>query len=698
MNDSKTSALEAVRELKKRDAWLYCASDETKRIIGTKWKQKPHDKKRLIAHVTDGGVVALIPASLGLVVIDVDTRDGETWYKAWKDKLGKDCKPLMRVPSKRKNGFHLYFRCPPVRNKRQLVTVGGSKISIGVDIRSSSGYIVLWNDTLVRLNTALSKDTRELRGWIPIELFNMLSKDANAKPEWQMVGSRNENLNRDVFQASVDGNDDNIRAAAMRALVLGLPGHEIESTIEHAHDDGVNQQAQAIELFTQTPHRAARLAALYHRLTPNVRNYRIAGGAADYSGLEFTEWQDKLGWVELTGAEIISGLRRCNNGGDPGDARKAQLDLASIKHYGHVNEWNCYGKADNTDKDMMIGLPKSQAIDVTTGEIVKQKPEWRILRKIPVTPVNKPPTLWLKCLNTWTGGRPELQDFLQQMAGYALFGGNPEHRFMFLYGDGANGKSTFVDILTHVFGPDYAGVMGSSVYADKVQEHSTALKALEHKRFLVSGEIKPSTTWNVTNIKDITGGNIIYARNLYKNPEPMKVTGLPIFQGNYLPTFFDPSSGWGRRVIIVPFDTLIPESERIYGLEKQLKQEAGQILSWVIDGLEDYLLSGALFIPECVLDMTEEYLTDYSEGGISIEIEVAEAIDEYLSTLEFEPGKERWIWARDIFENLGHDYGDSQRLTTVFKTIKKHMVLRKWKPMIRQRNNVRSRGYQNKNG
>ena len=267
---------------------------------------------------------------------------------------------------------------------------------------------------------------------------------------------------------------------------------------------------------------------------------------------------------------------------------------------------------------------------------------------------------------------------------------------MFLYGDGANGKSTFVDILSHVLGPDYAGVMGSSVYTDKVQEHSTALKALEHKRFLVSGEIKSDTVWNVTNIKDITGGNVIYARSLYKNPEPMKVTGLPIFQGNYLPTFFDPSSGWGRRVIIVPFDTMIPEEDRIYGLEKLLKKEAGEILSWAIEGLEDYILTGSLVIPECVLDMTDEYLTDYSQSGMGIEVEVVEALDGYLDTLEFEPGKEKWVLSKEIIKHLGYSYADPAKLSTVFKTIKKHMLFKGWEIGVKRKSGIRLRGYRMK--
>ena len=51
---------------------------------------------------------------------------------------------------------------------------------------------------------------------------------------------------------------------------------------------------------------------------------------------------------------------------------------------------------------------------------------------------------WDKFLDRITGGDVELIAFLQRMAGYALTGLTREHALFFLYGTGANGKTTFL--------------------------------------------------------------------------------------------------------------------------------------------------------------------------------------------------------------------------------------------------------------
>ena len=52
---------------------------------------------------------------------------------------------------------------------------------------------------------------------------------------------------------------------------------------------------------------------------------------------------------------------------------------------------------------------------------------------------------------------PELRAFLQRFIGYCLTGATTEHKFVFAYGTGANGKSTFINTISAILG-DYATV------------------------------------------------------------------------------------------------------------------------------------------------------------------------------------------------------------------------------------------------
>ena len=52
---------------------------------------------------------------------------------------------------------------------------------------------------------------------------------------------------------------------------------------------------------------------------------------------------------------------------------------------------------------------------------------------------------------------PELRAFLQRFCGYCCTGVTTEHEFVFAYGTGANGKSTFINTIAAILG-DYATV------------------------------------------------------------------------------------------------------------------------------------------------------------------------------------------------------------------------------------------------
>ena len=690
MNDSGI-----IKHLLQQGAYLYRADKKTKKIIGGSWGKASHKLPDLVKHRAAGGVLALIPASLGIAVIDLDTPTAASWFAEWQDKLGDDCTPLLEVNTKTEGRKHVFFRCSPVTNHVSLRHPTGTPLLKGnADIRGSKGYVVLWGDTLQQLSDALTDDVNDLEGWVPLQIWDMLNPDASAPEIWQMTGSRNNDLNRDVYVGSVDDDSERIKKATVRAIVQGLGWSEIHETITHSTADGSETRRTADKLATKAVHRGARLADLYHRLTPNIRNYRNKGGSADYTGLTYMEWADKLGWTRLEGAEIIAGLRVCNNMGKPSLAKEALLDLASMKHYGNVREWDCHGKEYSVDKDRYLGLKGCYALDTATGEIVKQEKDWRILRKVDIAPLeneHQRSSLWQECLETWTGNDLEMMDFLRVLCGYILYGGNPEHKFAYFYGEGANGKSTFLDAIMSILGHDYACTMSPAIYEDKTREHATVVKALEFKRLMVSGEIKPLKSWNEPMIKDITGGNVVYARRLYGDPEPMKVVGLPIFQGNHLPVFLDTTTAWGRRAVIVPFDQTIAEADRRPDLIKELQQNSPKIFMWMVDGLRMYLRNKKLVLPRRVAQFTEDYLTDYAGGTMLSDEHLIACMDRFLEKGEDE-GRTEFVLDKLVeFSEL--DVEVSQNRTGYYKIIKAYLTQRGWEPVRMTHLGKRRRGY-----
>ena len=72
-------------------------------------------------------------------------------------------------------------------------------------------------------------------------------------------------------------------------------------------------------------------------------------------------------------------------------------------------------------------------------------------------PPGTPHPKWTAFLDRITSSDAELQAFLQRYIGYCCTGLTAERAFVFAYGTGANGKSTFINLIARIFG-DYATV------------------------------------------------------------------------------------------------------------------------------------------------------------------------------------------------------------------------------------------------
>src|SRR6266542_2688380 len=118
--------------------------------------------------------------------------------------------------------------------------------------------------------------------------------------------------------------------------------------------------------------------------------------------------------------------------------------------------------------------------DLSTGVGRAPDPRDLITKKTAcgAAPAGTPHPLWSAFLDRITSGTRELQGFLQRYIGYCCTGLTSEHVFVFAYGTGANGKSTFINTIVGVLG-DYATTadMGTFI-ASNTERHPTDLAKL----------------------------------------------------------------------------------------------------------------------------------------------------------------------------------------------------------------------------
>jgi putative DNA primase/helicase len=151
-------------------------------------------------------------------------------------------------------------------------------------------------------------------------------------------------------------------------------------------------------------------------------------------------------------------------------------------------------------------------IDLRTGKLREHSPGDYITKIAGAAPDAAMPTpVWNQFPDRITGGNTELILFLRRMAGYSLTGSTQEHALFFLYGTGANGKSTFLNAITAAAGDYHCTTPIETFTASNHDRHPTELAGLRGARLVTATETEEGRRWAESRIKALTGGDRIAA-------------------------------------------------------------------------------------------------------------------------------------------------------------------------------------------
>lgn len=202
----------------------------------------------------------------------------------------------------------------------------------------------------------------------------------------------------------------------------------------------------------------------------------------------------------------------------------------------------------------------------------------------------------------------EVRGYLQRFAGMALLGKVVEHVFTIATGTGANGKGTAYNAMLYAVG-DYGHVAESDLFMQakkNPQGASPALMALMGKRLVVVSETERDHRLAAALMKNLTGGDPIAARPLYGKPVTFMPSHTSLMVTNFLPKVDGDDPAVWRRMRVVPFDVVIPATERDGQLGMRLEADAESVLAWAVEGYTQYAQRG-LAEPEGVQAATGDY-------------------------------------------------------------------------------------------
>lgn len=217
---------------------------------------------------------------------------------------------------------------------------------------------------------------------------------------------------------------------------------------------------------------------------------------------------------------------------------------------------------------------------------------------------------WTRALETWMPDAAT-RDYLQECAGLSLSGEVRDEFFNFLFGGGANGKTTFLSTLESVSGDYYrhakAEIFMRSKFARDGEASTPGLLSLQGARLLTVSEIEGEHEMSAALVKGLTGRDPITARGNYdKRPTTFRPQFTLWMFGNEKPKIADASEGMWRRVRLIEFNQTIPKADRDPDFAEKLEAELSGVLNWALEGLKRVQQRG-LIVPEAVKVSTASY-------------------------------------------------------------------------------------------
>jgi P4 family phage/plasmid primase-like protien len=264
---------------------------------------------------------------------------------------------------------------------------------------------------------------------------------------------------------------------------------------------------------------------------------------------------------------------------------------------------------DQLDQDFMLFNCENGTLDLRTGELLPHKANNFITKNcgIEFDPEAKAPR-WDKFLNEVMQGDFVMISYLKRIAGYAMTGSTNEQCIFVLLGDGRNGKSTFIEILKSVFNDYSQKARADSFLTGKTEGANNDIARLDGVRLCVASEIGSEKTLNEPLVKEMTGGDTVTARFLYKEYFSFKPQFKIILAVNDEPKINGKDLGIWRRIRLIDFGHTVPLDEIDNDLMEKLILEAPGILAWAVQGCSSWLEFG-LEDPLAVLKSTEAFRT-----------------------------------------------------------------------------------------
>ena len=211
----------------------------------------------------------------------------------------------------------------------------------------------------------------------------------------------------------------------------------------------------------------------------------------------------------------------------------------------------------------------------------------------------------------------EVREYVLMLFASMLDGTNRDENFHIWTGSGSNGKSKLIELFQQTIG-DYACIFNVSMLTQKRVGSSATnseMAIAKGKRFAILQEPEENEKLNVGYMKELTGGDKIQCRSLFKEPIRFKPMFTMVLTCNHMPAVPPEDGGSWRRIRRVEFtskftDKPNPNNPREFLIDRELSQKfelwRETFMAILLRHYKSYKEFG-LKTPDIVMEYTNEY-------------------------------------------------------------------------------------------
>jgi putative DNA primase/helicase len=273
---------------------------------------------------------------------------------------------------------------------------------------------------------------------------------------------------------------------------------------------------------------------------------------------------------------------------------------------------------EDFDRDPWLLNVANGTLDLRTGTLREHDRDDYLSKVAPVAydPSAECP-IFMQFLAGVFRGDAALIEFVQRAVGYTLTGDTRERVLFILHGEGRNGKSTLLEVLSAALG-DYATRTPTKTLLAKRGDDAIPndVAALKGMRLVTASETEEGKRLAEALIKDLTGGDTISARFMRAEWFTFKPEFKLWLATNHKPAIRDGDDALWDRIRLIPFKVRFfelndpsapvdaPQIDK--ALRERLLAELPGILRWAIEGCLAWQQSG-LVAPEAIKVAIGEY-------------------------------------------------------------------------------------------